>query len=68
MAKRRKVLEMVQYDYTDKEEYLKHKEQMRLRGWSSTERTGFEERGFGAGELVGGERWKYTAYYYKDLL
>ena len=68
MAKRRKVLELVQYDYTNEEEYIKHKEQMRMRGWHSTENTGFADRGFGAGELSGSEDWKYTAYYFKDLL
>lgn len=65
---RRKVIELIQYDYTSKEEYLKHKEHMKLRGWYPTKDTVFEDKGFCEGNLTGSEKWNYTAYYYKGLL
>lgn len=65
MAKRRKVVEIVCYDYESMEEYEKHIPIMRERNWIPCDGTGYH---LDTKEIVGDERWKVTAYFYKDLM
>lgn len=64
---KRKILNLVQYDYSDIKEFEKHRKIMEKNGWKLTDNTGFEEKGFKRSHMDD-ESWSYTCCYYKDLL
>lgn len=67
MAKKRKVMDIVQYDYASKEEFLKDAEQKKANGWVLIgPDTGSQWAAFEHGEVHGSEYWTYTAYFAKS--